>query len=195
MPRPQTHPATRAVPCFRRPSPGPRLRAWLAVAALALGPATTGAETASEAQLKAAYLVNFFKYIDWPTAGSYATICLVGQDTLGRHLAAYAGKTVVGREIRIRRLAPGDPVADCQELFVAEGSDDHGGTLLKGAVRQAVLTVGEAPAFVQEGGAISLLRSENRLFFDINLGVVHQAGLRINPQMLRLAREVVGGPR
>lgn len=195
MPRPRTDPQIRNLPFFRLPSPGSRLRLWLAVTALALSPATTGAETASEAQLKAAYLVNFFKYVDWPTAGGYATICLVGPDTLGRHLAAYAGKTVVGREIRIRHLAPGDPTTECQELFFAEGSDDHGGTLIKGATRQAVLTVGEAPAFVQEGGAISLLRSDNRLFFDINLGVVHQAGLRINPQMLRLAREVVGGSR
>ena len=58
-----------------------------------------------------------------------------------------------------------------------------------------VLTVGESPAFVQQGGGVALVRVENRLVFDVNLGAITRSGLRVSPQMLRLAREVVGAPR
>ena len=63
------------------------------------------------------------------------------------------------------------------------------------AARLPVLTVGETAAFVQHGGALALLRQDSRIVFDINMAVVTRAGLRVSPQMLRLARDVVGGQR
>ena len=42
------------------------------------------AQVGSEQQLKAAFIVNFLKYVEWPEANRGASICLFGRDTLGR---------------------------------------------------------------------------------------------------------------
>ncbi len=167
--------------------------ALLLCAALGAGPAW--AEVAPEAQLRAAYLVNFLKYVEWPDGSGGATICLAGRDTLGSQLASYEGRIILGRELRIRRVTQPDQLADCQELFVPEGDEERLDGLLRGGGRPALLTVGESAAFVHQGGGVALLRVDNRLVFDVNLGVLNRAGLKVSPQMLRLARDVVGVPR
>ena len=66
----------------------------------------------SEPQLKAAYLVNFLKYVEWPGSSSTATICLFGHDTLGLYLAPYEGRMIGGRELRVRRITNPTGVAE-----------------------------------------------------------------------------------
>ena len=100
-----------------------------------------------------------------------------------------------GRELRVRRIFQFDQLADCQELNVAESDEERQAAVIKAAARLPVLTVGETAAFVQHGGALALLRQDSRIVFDINMAVVTRAGLRVSPQMLRLARDVVGGQR
>lgn len=160
-----------------------------------LQPLAAGAQAVPEPQLRAAYLVNFLKYIEWPGGGATATICLYGRDSLGAHLSPFEGRSVQGRELRVRRIFHFDQLVDCQELHVAEADEERQAALIKAAGRLPVLTVGETAGFVQQGGAIALLRQDNRIVFDVNMTVVTRAGLRVSPQMLRLARDVVGGQR
>ena len=68
-----------------------------------LNPLQAGAQTVPEPQLRAAYLVNFLKYVEWPGGGATATICLYGRDSLSAHVAPYEGRSVQGRELRVRR--------------------------------------------------------------------------------------------
>ncbi|GEC96196.1 hypothetical protein ZRA01_22690 [Zoogloea ramigera] len=190
-------------------SPGCGRRTWRAVrlrrvaaalcgAGLALAllqPLAAGAQAVPEPQLRAAYLVNFLKYVEWPGGGVTATICLYGRDTLSAYLAPYEGRSVQGRELRVRRIFQFDQLADCQELYVAETDEERQAAVIKAAARLPVLTVGETAAFVQQGGALALLRQDGRIVFDVNMSVVTRAGLRVSPQMLRLARDVSGGAR
>lgn len=163
--------------------------------AAALVPGAVWAETASEAQLRAAYLVNFLKYVEWPAANAGATICVLGRDTLAAPLATYEGRAILGRVIRIRRVNQPDQLADCQEVFVPEGDEERFAGAIRNLGRQPVLTVGENARFVEQGGGVALVRVDNRLVFDVNLGALQRAGLKVSPQMLRLARDVVGGHR
>ena len=64
-----------------------------------LNPLAAGAQAVPEPQLRAAYLVNFLKYVEWPGGGATATICIYGRDTLSAHLAPYEGRSVQGREL------------------------------------------------------------------------------------------------
>lgn len=178
------------------PCAGAVLRGVALAFALSWGqPGTAEAQVVSETQLRAAYLVNFIKYVEWPGAAATATICLYGPDRLGPHLAPYEGRSVQGRELRIRRIFQFDQLADCQALYVTEPDEERQAALIKAAGRLPVLTVAETGSFVQRGGAIALLRQDNRIVFDVNMAVVSRAGLRVNPQMLRLARDVPGGTR
>lgn len=173
---------------------GPIGQVALFFAMLVVVPAAR-AETASEAQLRAAYLVNFLKYVEWPGGASRATICLFGQDGLAASLAAYEGRTVQGREIHIRRVNQPEQLSDCQEVFVSAADEDRYPALLREAGRSPMLTVGEHVRFIERGGGVALVRVDNRLVFDLNLTVINRAGLKVSPQMLRLARDVQGGAR
>lgn len=157
--------------------------------------AGVAAETASEAQLRAAYLVNFLKYVEWPATSGGANICVFGRDSLAGPLASYEGRLIQGREIRIRRVSQPEQLADCQEVFVPDGDEERFAGAIRNLGRLPVLTVGESARFVEQGGGVALVRVDNRLVFDVNLPVLQRAGLKVSPQMLRLARDVVGGHR
>ncbi|MER2539662.1 MAG: YfiR family protein [Azonexus sp.] len=169
------------------------LRHFAVLLLLAMPGVNSHAQVNSEPQLKAAFLVNFLKYIEWPASNaSTTTICLFGRDTLGPYLTSYEGRTIVGRELRIRRINGPDQVAECQILFVPDTEDARFGAVLRWVENLPVLTVSDADVFTRQGGAIALVRADGRLQFDINVDVLGRAGLKPHSQMMRLARQVIG---
>lgn len=158
------------------------LLAWV----LGLSPAW--GQLDNDQQLKAAFLVNFLKYVEWPTPGTQATICLFGRDSLGPFLAGYEGRTISGRELRIRRITGPDPAADCKIVFIPEAEEARLGAVLRWTDKEAVLTVSDVDFFVRQGGGIGLVRAEGRLQFEVNTDVLAKAGLKPSSQMMRLAR-------
>ncbi|KXB29158.1 hypothetical protein AT959_18390 [Dechloromonas denitrificans] len=171
------------------------LRFPVAFALLALAGVPSFGQATSEAQLKAAYLVNFLKYVEWPGSHPTLTICLFGRDSLGPYLASYEGRQVAGRELRVRRVSNAEQLADCQELFVPENEEARFAAVLHWADKLPILTVSDDEGFLRDGGAIALIRGEGRLQFDINTDAVNRAGLKASSPMLRLARQVSGGSR
>ncbi len=170
------------------------LRALLPLLMLAVS-STALAQVGSEIQLKAAFIVNFLKYVEWPESNRGATICLFGRDTLGAQLASYEGRTVAGHELVLRRVLSADQMAGCQIVFVPELEDARYAAVIRWLDAQPVLTISDGESFTRLGGAVALVRGESRLQFDINLGSTSRAGLRPSSAMLRLARQVIGGPR
>ncbi|WP_412480408.1 YfiR family protein [Azonexus sp. IMCC34839] len=163
--------------------------------AMALATPTSFSEVASEGQLKAAYLINFLKYIEWPVAKPTVTICLFGRDSLGPYLAPYEGRSVAGKELRIRRVSSPEQLADCQELFVPDTEEARYAAILRWTDKQPILTVSDNEIFARDGGSVSLIRQEGRLQFDINTDAMGRAGLKPSSQMMRLARQVIGSTR
>ena len=159
-------------------------------------PATLGyTQGNSEQQLKAAYLVNFLKYIEWPVTGSSATICMFGRDQIGPFLTSYEGRLIAGKELRVRRVNGPDQTADCQLLFIPDTEEARFAAVLRWVENQPVLTVSDAEAFTHQGGGITLVRADGRLQFDVNINALNQAGLKPSSQMMRLARKVIGTAR
>ena len=162
---------------------------------LALSIAYGHAQVSSEQQIKAAFLVNFLKYIEWPSTTTSATICLFGRDQLGPHLTSYEGRLIAGKELRIRRINGPDQIADCQLVYVPDTEEARFGSVLRWVENQPALTVSDAEFFTHQGGGISLVRAEGRLQFDVNTNALSRAGLKPSSQMMRLARQVIGTQR
>ena len=171
------------------------IRNAVLAAGIALAMPATFGEVTSESQLKAAYLVNFLKYVEWPASRGTINICLFGRDSLGPYLAGYEGRQIAGHELRIRKVSSPEQLADCQELFIPETEEARVGAVLRWVDRQAILTVSDLETFTRDGGAIALIRNDGRLQFDVNNEAIGRAGLKASSQMLRLARQIVGGSR
>jgi YfiR/HmsC-like len=173
--------------------------AWLLMfllSAFAAYPQT--ASSPVEYQVKAAFLLNFTKFIDWPPASfptpdSPITICILGKDPFGPVLDEIVqGETVNDRKVTVQRISQ-PPVSQpgpqaCHVVFVGEPEKDIPKTL--GSLGRGVLTVGEGDRFLREGGMVALVLDNRRVRFDINRTAATGAGLGLSARLLNVAREV-----
>ncbi len=164
----------------------------LLVLAAAVNTALSFGQVASEGQLKAAYLVNFLKYIEWPAGRQTTSICVLGRDSLMPYLVPYEGRQVSSRELRIRRISGPEQLADCQLLFIADSEEARFPAVLRWTEKLPILTVSDAESFARDGGAIALIRADGRLQFDINNDTLSRNNLKPSSQLMRLARQIIG---
>jgi hypothetical protein len=147
---------------------------------------------AIEYDVKAAFLLNFTKYVDWPPTAFSApdsplTICILGTDPFGRVMDQLVeGELVNGRKIMVERIRPEQEKA-CQVLYTS-GSRTVPAALNGGGV--AILTVGEGADFIHQGGVIGFVVDNRRVRFDINLKAANSAGLKLSSKLLSVARSV-----
>jgi hypothetical protein len=170
------------------------LVAWLAVAPDVV---TAADDALSVDELKAAYLFNFAKFVEWPAqaAGTPLRICVFGRDTLAAPLSALDGKEARGRTVRVLSSVTLDQATSCDLLFVTRSEERRLRTVLQQVAGRPVVTVSDIERFAAEGGAVEFVNSSGKLRFDINLDVLRQAGLKVSSQLLGVARTVMGAPR
>jgi hypothetical protein len=166
--------------------------AALLVAAAFAAPPAAGVEDAGRAdQIKAAYLFNFLKFIEWPAGALDETIeiCFAGAPGVHKSLQSAAGEKRIGaRRVAVRALAPGERPGRCAVVYLGEDAD-MAQPLLESA-RSSSLTVSDVANFTRHGGAIQLFTEENRLRFVINVENARRAGLRVSSNLLKLASNV-----
>lgn len=154
------------------------------------------AQTVSEYQVKALFIYNFAKFIDWPPEAFASvkepiTVCIAGQDPFGADIdQAVKGKTVNSRELSIKRIGKSDDVKGCQVLFVGSLEKKRAKGLLTSLNGANVLSVGESDGFPDMGGIIGFTMDGNKVRFDINLEAAEHAHLKISSKLLSLARSV-----
>jgi hypothetical protein len=152
----------------------------------------------TEYQVKALYLLNFIKYVDWPPntiAGSNAptTIGLCGESKLGEALKIVAaGKSIGGRLIAIREIGATNDFSPCQILFISDAESFRMRQILEKASALPILTVGEGAAFAQNGGIINFVLKNGTVRLEINLSAAKKAGLTISSRLLAVADVVKG---
>ena len=170
--------------------------------------------TNREYQIKAAFLFNFSKFIDWPeekitNSNEPFVICVIGTDPFGKSLEPIKEKEVKGRKVVIKYLKDLEEqessdqkdksetkhiieaLRKCHLLFICSSEKENLATiieLLKGA---SVLTVGETTGFLESGGIINFLMEDKKVRFEINNSAAKQDNLKIRSKLLRLARRVV----
>ena len=172
----------------------PAARLLIALAALAAAVPPARAQDL-ETEVRAVYLYNFARYIEWPAAafpnaGTPIRICVQASDAFSDALErAVAGETINGRRLEAVRVRSGR-VRDCHLYYVSTRNDGRVAASLRPLKGRPLLTVGEDDRFLEHGGMIRFRRVENRVRFDINLGAVQQGGLNVSARLLGVAAEV-----
>jgi hypothetical protein len=176
---------------------GRRIAAFAAAVVVAVAMSANGLAAeipvAGEYDIKAAFLVNFSKFIEWPEkalAGSGApmVIGVVGADPFGPRLdAVAAGRRLDGHAIEIRRIADPRNVGGCHVVFVGVVDAAARAALLPSIAARGILTVGEAPGFLDQGGMIQFFVEDRRVRFAINTEIANAAGLKISSRLAQLA--------
>jgi hypothetical protein len=148
----------------------------------------------SEADVKAAFLFNFAKFVDWPPQvfsrpDSPFTICLLSDPFNGTLDKLVRGETLDGHHLVVRRVKSREDFATCQILYFSTApavSPD-----IAAAANQPILTVGDNPDFINQGGIIRFVTAGGKVRFQINPEAATRASLKISSRLLNLA-EIVG---
>ncbi|MCB1957225.1 MAG: YfiR family protein [Rhodocyclaceae bacterium] len=150
----------------------------------------------TEYQLKAVFLLNFARYIEWPAGslheGEPIQLCVLGRDPFGAALEAIDGKQAQNRAVDVRMLVLPEQTEGCHVLFVSGSEERRVASLLRGLGQAPVLTVSDLDGFVEAGGAIGFATVDDRIRFDINAEALQRAGLRPSAQLMKIARHIVG---
>jgi hypothetical protein len=155
---------------------------------------------ASEYALKAAFLYNFVKFVEWPESRfadgrSPLVIGVLGTDPFGAELEKVVrGRRINGRDVVVQRFDSADAAKPAHVLFVNTGDGLPTAELRRALGAYGVLTVGESDPFTRGGGIITFRSRGDRLGFEINMATAERAGLKISAQLQKLATVILRQP-
>ena len=193
-----------------------RLALLCVALALVRAPAALHAEPGSiqEYQIKAAFLYNFIKFVDWPKettadANEPITIGIIGKDPFGNAFEPVKDKDVKGKKVVVKRFKSIadlkklgesgkdeldrqiEAVKKCHLLFVCSSEKEYLKDIVNAVKYRPVLTVGDTEGFLQSGGIISFVMEDQKVRFEVNAAAAKHAKLKIRSQLLRLAKRVI----
>ena len=170
---------------------------WLITVASVLYPGLVQSQphTHTEAQIKAAYVLNFAKFTDWPAkaqvpADASLAVCVIGNQETVAGFASIEGKAVQTREVRVRSNPQLGDLASCHVLYIDAAERASVPGAFKVTSSRPILTVSDAVGFVDAGGMLGLVMVDGKIRFDANREAAQAAGLRLRAQLLTLARTV-----
>ena len=155
-----------------------------------------GKNPAVEYKIKAAFLLNFAKFITWPEQTFTSTkqpfsFCVVGRDPFGPALTPLQSRTVAAHPIKVQYLKKPAETETCQMLFIADSEKENLTSMVEELDEMAIVTVSDIPGFADQGGIIEFVTRQGRLSFRINLARAKKCHLRIHASLLNLAAEVI----
>jgi hypothetical protein len=149
-----------------------------------------------EYQVKAAYLYNFGRFIEWPAKVADAksnsfTICVLGQDPFGSTLTAtLADEAINGKNVVAKRIPGPEDALNCRILFISSSEADRLKQILSTLNDASVLTVSDLPQFSRQGGMVQFTMEGNKVRFEVNLARAEHAGLTLSSELLKVAVNV-----
>jgi len=177
----------------------PRLGRALRVLGLAMLLVSAGraqSPTTGEYQIKAAFLYNFAKFVEWPSssfsdASSPLQICIFGRDPFGQALRDITNqKTVNGRKLEVNQVTDLQHARACHILFIASSGETPVKQIVDGLRGAGVLTVSDSKGFTDQGGMINFVLENDRVQFEVNQKAAEQVGLKISSKLLSVAKMV-----
>jgi len=152
-----------------------------------------------EYAVKAAFVFNFIKFIQWPENKSLTQqnssykLCFIGNNVVATQFTKLNGKTIGSKILETHRLLQARECQNCNIIFISKGTD---ALILKKIISRVsgkpVLTIGETKKFTEIGGVISFFLKNDHLHFAINIKAANIQGLKMSSRLLKLAVIVDG---
>jgi hypothetical protein len=168
----------------------------VAISIVILHAASCRAQSATEYQVKAAYLFNFLKFVEWPDASpgdaqSKWVIGIVGSTPVGDELSKLVeSKSVLGRELQVKTFQAADNLRACNILFISDTEKKRLPAILAALRGSSVMTVADMDHFIDAGGMVQFVVEDARVRISIDVGATGRARLKISSKLLALARTV-----
>lgn len=147
-----------------------------------------------EYQVKAVYLYNFGRFVQWPESGAKDdpfTICVLGRDPFEVILdTTLANEKIESHKLVAKRIANYKDARGCRIVFISASELSRAKEILSLLEGSPVLTVSDMPSFVSNGGMIQFVLQDNKVRFEVNLTAAEKAGLTLSSQLLKVATEV-----
>ena len=162
-----------------------------------LCPSVPTAEGIGEGDVKAAFVFNFIKFVEWPASAFRSpedpiVLSVLGNDPTAASLASLDGKKTSGRRLVVRKVTVLSALERCHVLFIGASEKAELAPVLGAVQRWPALTVADFEGFAGRGGAIGFIRQDNRVGFEINEESARRAGLKVNAKLLYLGKSVRG---
>jgi hypothetical protein len=151
----------------------------------------------TEYEVKAAFIYNIAKYVEWPAAvrtSGPLNLCILGRNPFGNALEALRGQPVGDKVWEVLPVQPNTNLSKCGVLFIAASESNNLGQILDDLKNTVVLTIGDTNGYAEQGVMVNFYSEHNRVRFEINNDAAGRAGLKISSQLLKLAR-IVAEPR
>lgn len=152
-------------------------------------------DMADEYQVKAAFLYNFAKFVEWPpesfqNSAEPFTICVLGIDPFGRFLQdVVTGRAIAGRTLVVRHVSDIRQVAGCQELFISSAESKRLSPPIGEIRTPGVLTIGDSNSPSPNGAVINFMVEGGKVRFGINVNAAERGKLRISSRLLSLGKQ------
>ena len=145
----------------------------------------------SEDDVKLVLLYKITRFIDWPESGGSENpvfrLCLAGEDTFAAAQARLGNRRIQSRDIHFSLIDGAGEILSCDAVYIADSARERVSELLERTADRPILTVSDAPGFVEQGGMVGLSIRNNRVGMHINVAAYQRAGLAISSQLLELA--------
>jgi hypothetical protein len=164
------------------------------LAVLFLAPAACGQQyRPSEYQVKATYLYDFSRFVEWPEQSADSRsgpflICVLGQNPFGRTLNdLVANENIGGKSVVAKQVNTADDAAGCRVVFISFSEEAHLKQILASLNSSSALTVSDLPRFTERGGMIQFVLENNHVRFQVNIETAKHAGIAMSSELLKLA--------
>jgi len=149
----------------------------------------------SEYEVKAGFIYNIAKFIEWPKdtfsdAKKPITLCIVGTNPFGSALDTIANKTVQNRTLVIKHMRKSNDLRTCHMLFVSASEKGNLSQILEMLAGASTCTIGDTGGYAQQGIMINFLIEEEKIRFEINIERARRAKLTISSKLLKLAKTI-----
>jgi hypothetical protein len=164
---------------------------------MTVGAASLFGQEVSEYQVKAAYVYNFARFVQWPErafsdSSAPLELCVFSRSPILPDLQlTIRGKAINGRTIRVTPVENAEQGGACHVLFFSYHESGQFRDVLARLQDTSVLTVGEGKDFVRQGGMINFVVVDDRVQFDVNQTAAERAGISISSRLLTVARSVI----